>query len=381
MNICRKYLLGCVILFLGFFAALYVYNYVPLRTAIFRNFAKGTIYMMSESDTLYVFGYAGVEKYLVSNPESPVLLAKNNQMCKNCFIGHLIPRSGAINDNYLYVACRSYLGGPDFLTDESYIDGKMLVIQKSNLSIVNEYRSDIKLIETKVKDTLLVVSGLYGFDMYNIKNPKELKEIYKYRQKNFTEFQGVDFIEKDSMRMVVFCRFAEGISIWDISNFQKVHSIYDFHFSDTLSSGQLLDGNLQSFNLIYNAPYIYATVAPTKGDFGKERDNRGILTIDVSNMNDIRTSYTAIPKDIFYSTLIGDPEPSYISRYGNKLYTNFGEKGVAVFNIEELGTPKFEKIISVGNNGSMILPLHINNNGILFTGDYYWNNIYSYKIK
>lgn len=358
----------------------YIYINVPLRTAIFRSFAKGTVYLTSDQDTLYVFGYGGVQKYLVSDPSNPILLAENDNFCKNCFVGHLIARSGVVNGDYLYVACRSYLGGSESYSDENYIDGKILVLRKTNLSIVNEYKSDIKLIETKIKDSLLVVSGLYGFDIYNIKNAPDLKELYKYRQQDFTEFQGVDFIEKDSVLLLAFGRFGNGVSLWDISNLKNVRSIYDFSFSDTLSNGQTIKGRLQCFNLLYRKPYLYATVAPIKEAFEKDDDIRGILIFNLLNLNRIQVSFTEIPRQLYYKTLIGDPEPTYISEYGNRLYTNFGEKGVASFDVTDLNNPKFEKVINVCNDGNMILPLNISRKGILFTGDYYWNDIYSYQL-
>ena len=358
----------------------YVYINVPLRTAIFRSFAKGTVYLTSDQDTLYVFGYAGVQKYLVSDPSNPVLLAENDLFCNNCFIGHLIARSGVVNGDYLYVACRSYLGGSDTNPDENYIDGKMLVLRKKNLSIVTEYMSDIKLIEAKIKDSLLVVSGLYGFDIYNIKNTPYLKSLYKYRQQNFTEFQGVDFIERDSILLLAFGRFGNGVSLWDISDLNNIRSIYDFSFSDTLSNGQTIKGRLQCFNLLYKKPYLYATIAPIKEAFEKEDDLRGVLIFDLLNLEKIQVSFTEIPRQFYYKTLIGDPEPTYISEYKNRLYTNFGEKGIAVFNLKTSNKVTFEKIIDAGNNGNMILPLHINSKGVLFTGNYYWNVFYSYQI-
>ena len=359
----------------------YIYTYVPLRTALFRSFAKGTVYMCSEEDTLYVYGYAGVQKYLVSNPNHPILLAANDDFCKNSFIGHLIARSGVVKDDYLYVACRSYLGGKDTCDDGDYFEGKMLILRKRDLKVVKEYKSDIKLIEAKIKDSLLVVSGLYGFDIYDIKKKLEIKRVFKYRQRKFTEFQGVDFIEKDTSLLLAFSRFGEGVSLWDITKPQKAHSIYNFKFSDTLSNGKNIGRGVQSFKLIYNTPYLYATIAPIKETFGKENDVRGVLTFNLSDMGNIKTVFSTIPHEVYYSTLIGDPEPSFISVYEDKLYTNFGEKGVAVFELKEPNKPKFKEVVDINNNGNMILPIHINNRGVIFTGDYYWNDIYSYRIK
>lgn len=358
----------------------YIYNNTPLRTAIFRSFAKGNLYMISEQDTLYVFGYAGVQKYLVSDPDNPILLAENDEFCKNCFVGHLVGRSGVVNGDYLYVACRSYLGGPDTSSSDGYVNGKMLIMRKADLSIVKEYVSDIKLIECKQMDSLLVVSGLYGFDVYNVKNPCELKSVYKYRQNKFTEFQGVDFIDKDSLRYVAFSRFAEGVSLWEITDSKDIHPIWSYKFSDTLSNGRVFEGCPQSFKLQYKEPYLYATFAPQRNTFGSNVDRRGILVFDMSDINSIKTSAVTIPAKDYYSIETGDPEPSHLMVYGDSLCTNFGEKGIAIFDISIPATPVYRGYKDAGNNGNMILPLHINHQGLIFTGDYYWNDIYNYKI-
>lgn len=65
------------------------------------------------------------------------------------------------------------------------------------------------------------------------------------------------------------------------------------------------------------------------------------------------------------------------------LYVNFGEKSVAVFNfnIEEPFYPIYKGIMDVYNEGAMILPLHINYRGIMFTDNYYWSNIYQKHLK
>lgn len=87
-----------------------------------------------------------------------------------------------------------------------------------------------------------------------------------------------------------------------------------------------------------------------------------------------------IPRNKWYKKKIGDPAPSYISIYNNKLYTNFGDEGVATFNLDNPKDPQFENIIKIKQKIQYIQPIHINNKGILFCGDYYSSNIYMTKI-
>ena len=83
-------------------SCLYVYKNTPLRTAIYRSFAKQTVYLYSEADTIYSFGYFGVRKQLIDKENGNIKLLKaNDDFCSNCFVGHLIGRSGVIKGDYL----------------------------------------------------------------------------------------------------------------------------------------------------------------------------------------------------------------------------------------------------------------------------------------
>lgn len=359
--------------------AFYVYKEIPFRTAIFRSFAKGSSYLISEKDTLYGFGYYGVRKWLADS-EQVRLLAENDDFMDNCFVGHLVGRSGAINGDYLYVAARSYLGGPDKRNSNNYSNGKLLILRKSDLSIVKEIKSDIKLIELKKHDDFLVVSGLCGFDIYHIAFPDSLEEVFKYRSEKFTEFQGLEIFDKDTSTYVAFARFAEGISIWDISSPAKAYPVCNRAIQDKLGNGCVLPEGLQVFKVELAYPYLYATLGPMKGYFGTSNDRRGLLVYDLSNIDSIQSTVCLIPSGDFYKTKIGDPEPTHLDIYDNILYANFGEKGVAMFDISKPLEPVYKGIIDAGNAGNMILPIHINHKGILFSGDYYWDDIYKKSL-
>lgn len=256
-----------------------------------------------------------------------------------------------------------------------------MVLRKSDLGIVREYKSDIKLIEAKIKDDLLVVSGLYGFNIYSIKIPDSLSLQFEYRQKDFTEFQGLEIFEKQDSLYIAFAKFTEGVSVWNITCADKPYEAYKIPLQINQVKENEKSAVLQCFRVKYKAPYLYATVAPILESFLKPNDLRGILTLNIDSLPNILTTFSRIPISDYYKTRIGDPEPSHIDIYEDYIYTNFGEKGMAVFDISNPNIPIYKGVKDVGNNGNMILPLHINNCGVVFTGDYYWSNIYSYKIK
>ena len=360
--------------------SIFIYTNKNIRTAIFRTLVKGNWYITSEKDTLYSFGYYGVQKWLIEKNNKLKKLAENKSFCNNTFIGHLIGRSGTIYNQYIYIASRSYLGGNDSINNNNYVNGKLLVLQKNNLRTIREYNSDIKFIEAKIYKNKLVVSGLKGFNIYDISVATSPQIIYKYRQNKYTEFQGFTFINKDSCTYIAFTKFGEGLSIWNMTEATKTYHVTDISIQDSLSDGTILPKGLQCFNIKLKYPFLYSTLAPNINIFNKEGDKRGIMIYDISDINHIKQSAVFIPQKDWYKRKIGDPEPSYIDIYKNKLYTNFGEKGIAIFDISNPSKPRYEGIIDITNNNNLIQPIHINHRGILFAGDYYWPDIYSKQL-
>lgn len=361
--------------------SIYIYKNIPLRTAIFRSCAQGNNYLISENDTLYSFGYYGIQKWLVDDNGEMKLLAENEDFVENRFCGRLMARSGVINDSIIYVVSRSYLAGPDTLTESDYLNGKITIMRKKDLSVVREINSDIKLIEAKKYKNKLIISGLKGFDIYDISNSTNIKAIYKYRQRDFTEFQGLEIFEQRDSLYIVFARFAEGISVWNITNCQEPYILQNISIKSIKNKGVCLPEGLQIFRVALKYPYLYATVAPMSSYFETSKDRRGVIVFDISDLNDIKSHVSLIPPKYNYKTLIGDCEPTHLSLYKNKLYVNYGEKGVAVFDIRHPFNPNFENVIDVANDGNMILPIHINHRGIIFSGDYYWSDIYAKQLR
>ena len=362
-------------------SCLYVYKNTPLRTAIYRSFAKQTVYLYSEADTIYSFGYFGVRKQLIDKENGNIKLLKaNDDFCSNCFVGHLIGRSGVIKGDYLYVAARSYLGGRYKSSNQNYLKGKLLVMHKNDLNIIKEVPADYSMIEAKIHNNNLVLSGLQGFNIYDISDASNPKLSYQYRTEKAYEYQGCDFFDTDSCQYLVFARFDCGLSIYNISNPKSPELVKDILIQDTLSNGVVLPKGLQSFKLIIKYPYIISTLAPTKNTFGTNSDLRGIWVCDISNLNQIKKYAILIPKNEYYSIVTGDPQPSHIAIHKDEIYTNFCEKGIAKFSISE--SPFSIRFIETINfaNGKKILPILIDNEGWLFAGSFDNEKIYAYKL-
>jgi len=318
-------------------------------------------------------GYYGIRKYLAAELEESVhLLAENDEFCVDRIFG----RGGCVNGEYLYVTARSFVPG---VTDTKGNNGKLLIMEKSNLSLVKELEYDIKLVEAKVVGNILVVSGLWGFDIYDCSSPNDPNVIFSYRHPKYREYQGFDFIIKDGQLYAAFTLFGEGLEIWDITDPTQARVVCEIPINKQMSDGNNLPGG-QSMDVIVNYPYLYATLGPTTETFKTEKDTRGVLVYDISNMDSVKKTAVLIPKADWYSKNTGDKQPTYITQYRDRIYVSFAEKGVAVFDITDPAKPRYKGTDDISGEGALIQPVFATEKGKLFVGSYYWKTIYSKDI-
>lgn len=375
----KKIVIIMAVVFFFFGSGWYLFKNIPLRTAIFRTVLKGNWYIISEKDTLFCFGYYGVKKLLQSNELE--VLTQNSDICNNVFIGGLVARSGVLFDKYVYVACRSFYPY-NTSNNEDYVNGRLYVLDRNNLKVVNFFNSDIKLVSAQVYKNKLFVSGLGGFDIYDLSIPNRPRIIHRHRSTEFREFQGYCFFNSGTDDYLAFTHFRQGISIWNITDTKHPSLFKTISLQDSLINGSMLPNDVQCFNIVSDYPFLYATVGPIKENIGTKNDRRGIMVYDVSDLRKVKQRFIAIPPKYWYKKAIGDPEPSYIALYHNKLYTNFGEKGIAVFDITNPEIPKYIKTNKLSNGAfDYVQPIHINYKGIIYGGDYYSSEIYSKQIE
>lgn len=376
----KKKLIGSLLVIIVVLGLLLGLNQ-PLRTAVYRSVFRHSSYIISDKDTVYSFGYAGVQKFLLNQDGKTTLLKENDSFCHNCIVGYLMGRSGCIVNNYLYVAARSYLGGRYKSKEKNYKKGCLYILDKSSLEILKEIETDYSMIEVKCLDTCMVVSGLQGFNIYNVKDVLNPQLTYQFRTEKAWEFQGCEIFVHDGRRYVAFARWADGLSIYDITDINNVKLFRNIRIEGTKLNGVALPKGLQQFRVVLDYPYLYSTIGPTKRLIGTSSDIRGIMAYDFSNLDSIHCICITIPKKYWYTKVNGDPQPTHIAIYGNHIYTNFSEKGIVSFvknrNNNEI---KFEKIINA-SDGRQILPIHINKDGILLMGDYRSEDIISYNLK
>lgn len=360
---------------------IFVYTNVPIRTSIFRSMVKGDSYIITDLDTIYSFGHYGIKKWLRKDSNTVELLSENGDFCHNTLVGWLIGRGGIIHGRYLYVTCRSYLGGADKSNTPDYVAGKLLVVDKYNLRVLNQFDCNIKLVEAKITGNSLIVSGLCGFDIYDISTPVSPKLKYRYRSDKFTEFQGFSTFESDSCCYIAFSKFTEGISIWEMTQPERTHHVIDISIQDTLVTKQVLPKDLQCCDVELKYPYLYASLSSVGKSFNTENDRKGVFVCDISNLSDIKSNVALIPKNFWQKRRCGDPMPTFIDIYKNNVYVNLADRGIAVFDISNPLYPSFKKTMSIKESMlDYIYPIHIDNNGLLYSGCQYFSKIHITKL-
>lgn len=342
---------------------------IPLRTHFYRSFFKGNWSLCADSDTVYASGYCGIRKYLVT-PNGNKLLCENESFLQNRIIGHGLD----VHNNYIFLACRSYLPGPD-KNDKAPYEGELIVLNKSNLNIVSQFFLPSKMNDAVCCDSTLLLSGINRFYIYNISTPEYPQIKYEHVSDTYKEFQGSTIWKANGRMYAAFTLFAYGIEIWDITNTSKPMHIKKIPLQQACNGNK----NLQTLDIVTDYPYIYATIAPMKNQYFKEDDKRGVLQIDVSNIDSIKYKAYYIPRKDYWKSMPGDAHPKSIAIYNNKIYLSAATSGSAVFNISRDKTLVYNGIIPISSS-NQIFPICVTENGYIVSGDWNWNKIHSRKL-
>lgn len=268
------------------------------------------------------------------------------------------------------------------LVNVSYVNGALIVIDKNDLSVINKYSLDFKVCGMAKCRNRLVVNCLNGFNVYNIDNPTTPKLIYTHRPKTFTEYHGVGTFEANGRLYAISCIYTKGFTIIDLTDANDIKILNTFDFSSILVDGESIQGHCYSFNVVVDYPYAYATIASTNDYCNTAKDHRGVVAIDLHDVNNPQLSFVEIPQNRLSRFTNTDQTPTQITKVGDCIFLNNREYGVEVFYMDA------EKKLSYGSHITM--PEESSSNAIcatpdggLFIGDDSKNgssrNIYYYR--
>lgn len=254
------------------------------------------------------------------------------------------------------------------IDEVSYINGKLIVVDKNDLSIRQVYNSDIKFTGTALNGNTLVVDGLKGFNVYDITNTEKPTLAYQHRTSNWFEYQGCDIFTIDGNVYAFLCNYYSGYSIIDITNPYNTKIICENDYSNLVCANKKAE-HCFNFDVIVKYPYVYVTNAIFKDYLNTEYDNRGIAAMDITDFSDISPTIFPISQNDYYTNVnLGDLHPSRIASFGDYIFVNNSNKGIAVFNAKSPFLPQYIGCIQDGLLGN-IHAINFTDDGYLIAGN------------
>lgn len=264
----------------------------------------------------------------------------------------------------------------------SYVEGALTIVDKTTLSVVNRYNFDYKVCGISIIKNRLIVNFLAGgFNVYDISNPQKPQLIYTYRPPYWVEYQGVDCFEANGRLYAICCTYVKGFSIIDLTDSKNIRIVGQIGF-DKLSNYSPIQDHCYSFDVIVDYPYAYATFSHPGPYINTHEDHRGVLVMNLENLNNPLLSLTEIPSDWKSSITGGDRAPTRIAKCGNHIIVNGHEKGISVFDIGFNGRLMYSNSCVMPNACSSNAVVSTQD-GLLFVGDDgtsgFLRNIYLFK--
>ena len=226
----------------------------------------------------------------------------------------------------------------------SYLNGS-LEIYDNDLNLHKRYFSDIKFVQSKIIDKYLVVSGIRGFNIYDISDKINPILLSAYRDDSYIEFQGVDCYKKEDNIYACFAIYSNGLCIFDITNPQTPVYLKKIPIEGLEIDGYSLSRRtMYTFDLLVNYPFAYSTFAVEGEDMGTKNDCRGIISYNLSDIDDVKVCLYPMDSKDWFSSMTDDMQPTVLRKSGNYLFINASEKGIAYYKIFENGTLNYEGV-------------------------------------
>lgn len=270
------------------------------------------------------------------------------------------------------------------IDDEANICGKLVVLNKRNLSVENMYYLDMKGTDIYINNNTLVLDMLKGCNIYDITNPVVPKLKYWHRSniEKYKEYQGCRIFTYNERVYSVSCNYIHGITLLDITDLNNVKEVYVSEFVDLSYNDKVLGGKSYNFDVEVNLPYIYLTHTTRKSYISTEFDYRGLVVVDISDINNIKKKVVPAPLDIWSTIYNGDPKPNRIKRVGNRLLLNNNDKGIVVYDVTNPSEPVYLENIEFPFATSINTICPIGKGDVIFGDDGTSNksfNLYKYK--
>ena len=130
-----------------------------------------------------------------------------------------------------------------------------------------------------------------------------------------------------------------------------------------------MQGTGYSFDVEVSYPYVYSTWANNTPYMNTPYWHIGLLTYDITSLSNITMELTEIPlSDRYTITTDGDKRPTRIAKLGNRIILNNSNKGISIFNVDDVPQIYYEGTIGVNDKASTN-PIYVTSDGKIFVGD------------
>ena len=267
----------------------------------------------------------------------------------------------------------------------SYINGALSIYKKEDMSIIDTYNLELRCNSMAIYDNLLCVSCLRSINFYDISDPSKPQLIHSYRKDQWWEAQGSDIYETNGNVYLFVTCYTFGNAIFNITDPNNIHLVKELSISDLADYTQ--SNKNYTFDVVVDYPYAYCTFCVSRLYQDSESDHRGVLTIDLSDIDNIKTRLDEYPSSYYPKTTTdGDTKPCQITKCGSNLILNNGIMGITHFSVSDRKQPVFVSCHDI-NDHSCVMAVKGLTDSLLLVGDansgddaYPNKNIYLLKI-
>lgn len=258
-----------------------------------------------------------------------------------------------------------YFFDPHNVDDVTYVNGRIHIMDKTDLSVKKTINLDYRATGVAVANDILVVCGLYGLKFYDVSSPSNPKWLYTYQPPFEKDMQGIATYTANGRTCAFVCCYRSGFMIWDITDKSDIALVADENLKDIMINGTSVDECLNCFGVTVDYPYAYTTISSCPRYLPTHKEYSGVMTVDLSDLSNIKKDVNFIPADQQTSITSGDPAPTRIARYNHTLFVNNRERGVGIFKLQN-HRPEFLRNLTFDGRVNVISTTP---DGRMFIGD------------
>lgn len=268
---------------------------------------------------------------------------------------------------------------PTDIENVSYNAGRIVVINKDDMSIVKAYDINIRAHGMLIDNDILYVALNGGMNVYRISsdnNSLTLLCAFRYSDLHYsnelwaTEMQNLAVFSVSNKKYVAATCYTHGVTIMDVTDPSNISQV--IRYNDILKiwgSG----GLYHEWDIYVQYPYIFTTMGASHVVVNQgasipagERMITGVKIRDITDIMEPVVKLVSVPEIVNPYPVTKDPLPISLTKLGQYLFLGYGDKGIAVFEIDGMNTIyKYNLLPNYPSNSTFLSK----GNGYLYIAD------------